>query len=975
MADNPFSVGRLLLNPDTWSSRSEFMKFGNSFFAKHTLIRRLSITAAFTLFFFAVLTAAFVAIALIFPNASHRGLGRSLLNAYGLFAFLVPAWLVWASTILLSPVFSSRAIFALNASVVPFFTLATGFYFSRDFARFAEISPVLIVLGRHGYSLTIVVLALTEAVAIGALAYKLFPQVFVRRKKVRSAVRRTGTGKQARTGEIFDYAGGQSGTAATAPFVVVRTPLYGEIPLMREPEMPNPVDDVVLEEVMRDMVPDPVQSAIGADGLEARDRLAENPAEEALTDSAIRDALESLSPALTDLDMILNDLLSETPYSSIKPAAIEPYAESTVLTDFTEPEALETCGELAVLTDFTEPEVLETCGEPTVLTDFAESEALETCGELAVLTDFTESEALETCGEPTVLTDFAESEALEPCGELAVLTDFAEPEALEPCGELAVLTDFTEPEALEPCGEPTVLTDFTEPEALEPCEEAAVLAEFVEPAAFNRPLPVPRSVPKGLADRYEIPIDGVLKAYPDGQYWIIDEATRDAARILKETLSEFNIEADVVGIRKGPVITMFEVLPAPGVKLSRIVNLQDNIAMRLAAASVRIVAPIPGKHAVGIEIPNARRNIVSFRELIDGEMKDKAEAGECAKKLEIPVILGKDITGEAVTIDLATTPHLLIAGSTGSGKSVCVNTMILSILYRCHPSDCRLILVDPKIVELNLYNDIPHLLAPVVTEPRRALQALQFCICEMERRYSCLDSMHVRDIKSYNVRIKEQRIAAEHMPYIVIVIDEFADLMATTGKELETTVARLAAKSRAVGIHLVLATQRPSTDVITGLIKSNVPSRIAFMVASQIDSRIIIDTTGAEKLLGKGDMLYSGTVDPFPVRMQGAFVSEEEVERVVDYVKTLGPPDYIEDEIFFDEEEDRDGEFLDGVEDPLYERATEIVCQQGRASASYIQRRLKIGYNRAARLVELMESRGIVGPAQGSKPRELLRAV
>jgi S-DNA-T family DNA segregation ATPase FtsK/SpoIIIE len=429
---------------------------------------------------------------------------------------------------------------------------------------------------------------------------------------------------------------------------------------------------------------------------------------------------------------------------------------------------------------------------------------------------------------------------------------------------------------------------------------------------------------------------------------------------------------------------MFEVLPAPGVKLSRIVNLQDHIAMRLAAASVRIVAPIPGKHAVGIEIPNIRRNIVSFRELIVGDFKDResknkaeAETGATAraKKLEIPVILGKDITGEAVTIDLATTPHLLIAGSTGSGKSVCVNTMILSILYRCHPAECRLILVDPKIVELNLYNDIPHLLAPVITEPKRALQALQYCICEMERRYSCLDSMHVRDIKSYNNRIKEQRIATEHMPYIVVVIDEFADLMATTGKELETTVARLAAKSRAVGIHLVLATQRPSTDVITGLIKSNVPSRIAFMVASQIDSRIIIDTTGAEKLLGKGDMLYSGIIDPFPVRMQGAFVSEEEVERVVDHVKTLGTPDYIDDEIFFDEEEDRDTEFLDGAEDPLYEKATEIVCQQGRASASYIQRRLKIGYNRAARLVELMESRGIVGPAQGSKPRELLRAV
>ena len=266
------------------------------------------------------------------------------------------------------------------------------------------------------------------------------------------------------------------------------------------------------------------------------------------------------------------------------------------------------------------------------------------------------------------------------------------------------------------------------------------------------------------------------------------------------------------------------------------------------------------------------------------------------------------------------------------------------------------------------------LISPVITEPKKAFQALQYCIYEMERRYNCLDSMGVRDIRSYNKRIKEREIAAEYMPYIVVVIDEFADLMATTGKELESTVARLAAMSRAVGVHLVLATQRPSIDVITGLIKANIPSRIAFMVASKMDSRIIIDMVGAEKLLGKGDMLYAGAVDPFPIRMQGAFISEEEVERVVDYVKSLGEPDYIDDEIFYDdEEENTDASLFSDGDDPLYEKALEIVFQQGKASASYIQRRLKIGYNRAARLVEEMEHHGLVGPAQGSKPREILR--
>jgi S-DNA-T family DNA segregation ATPase FtsK/SpoIIIE len=478
-----------------------------------------------------------------------------------------------------------------------------------------------------------------------------------------------------------------------------------------------------------------------------------------------------------------------------------------------------------------------------------------------------------------------------------------------------------------------------------------------------------RAVLKKKRVAYSVPFD-ILTSYPDGEYWIVDDTTRKSAVALKETLNEFHIEADVTGIRKGPVITMFEILPAPGVKLSKIVGLQDNIALRLAASSVRIVAPIPGKHAVGIEVPNQKRSIVSFRELIETDTPQ-------AKKMEIPVVLGKDITGEAQLLDLASTPHLLIAGSTGSGKSVCVNSIILSILYKRSPEEVKLILIDPKIVELKLYNDIAHLLSPVITEPKKAFQALQYCLCEMERRYALLDGMGVRDIKSYNRRIKERDIATEKIPYIVIIIDEFADLMATTGKELESTVARLCAMSRAVGIHLVLATQRPSIDVITGLIKANIPTRIAFMVASKMDSRIIIDQVGAEKLLGRGDMLYAGAVDPFPVRIQGAFVSEEEVERVVDYVKTLGEPEYIDEEMFVEDDEDGavdPGLFSDG-EDPLYEKALEIVLLAGKASASYIQRKLKIGYNRAARLVEDMEARGIVGPANGSKPREVIHHV
>ncbi len=464
-------------------------------------------------------------------------------------------------------------------------------------------------------------------------------------------------------------------------------------------------------------------------------------------------------------------------------------------------------------------------------------------------------------------------------------------------------------------------------------------------------------------ENYTIPINGILLDYPDGKYWEIDEETKKSAEILMKTLEEFKIKAELTGIKKGPVITMFEILPAPGVKISKIVNLSDNIALRLAALRVRIVAPIPGKHAVGIEIPNKKRNIVSFKELITLPAFQNS-------RYKIPIALGKDITGEAQIIDLVQTPHLLIAGATGSGKSVCVNSIINSILYKKKPEEVRLMLIDPKIVELKFYNDIPHLLTPVITDPKRAFQALQYCIDEMENRYALLDALGVRDIHSYNRKVKRERLTVKPLPYIVIVVDEFADLMATSGREMEATLARLAAMSRAVGIHLVLATQRPSIDVITGLIKANIPSRIAFMVASKFDSRIIIDSVGAEKLLGKGDMLFSAAWDPVPVRIQGAFLSEEEVEAITAHLKTLGEPDYIDEEIFFDEEEG-DG-YTEITEDPLMEKALEIVFAAGKASASFLQRRLKIGYNRAARLIEEMERRGIVGPQNGSKPREII---
>lgn len=494
-----------------------------------------------------------------------------------------------------------------------------------------------------------------------------------------------------------------------------------------------------------------------------------------------------------------------------------------------------------------------------------------------------------------------------------------------------------------------------------------------EDEPVSKPARKPTSAPRKRPVKYEIPIENVLEDHGDSSNFVVTEETKEDARILLETLKEFKIEAQIISIKKGPVITMFEILPASGVNVSKIANLAGNIALNLAAQSVRIVAPIPGKRAVGVEIPNQKRNIVGFRELIAAKNPDLDKAA-------VPFILGRDIEGDPQVVDVAKTPHLLIAGTTGSGKSVCVNSLISTILYKKRPDEVKMILVDPKVVELKIYNDVPHLLTPVITDPKKALQALQYCIDEMERRYSLLDQLKVRNIEGFNKAIKTSDFLADPLPYILVVIDEFADLMLTSSKQLEPAVSRLTAKARAVGIHLVLATQRPSVDVITGVIKANIPSRIAFMVSSYTDSRVILDEPGAEMLLGKGDMLFKPSWTPNLTRIQSAFLSDDEVERLVAEVKKTGEPDYIDDIIFHDDEEESmdlsfGGGSYGGSADSdanLMDRALAVVAETGKASASYLQRRLSIGYNRAARLIEEMEARGIIGPPNGSKPREII---
>ncbi len=430
--------------------------------------------------------------------------------------------------------------------------------------------------------------------------------------------------------------------------------------------------------------------------------------------------------------------------------------------------------------------------------------------------------------------------------------------------------------------------------------------------------------------------------------------------VLEETLKSFGVIAHVVNATQGPTVTRYELEPAPGTKVSKILNLTDDLKMALAAIDIRIEAPIPGKSAVGIEVPNKNTSAVHLRDVLESEKFQKARGG-------IPVGLGKDIAGEAVITDLAKMPHLLVAGSTGSGKSVCVNTLISSILFSRKPSEVQLILVDPKMVELSVYNGIPHLKVPVVTDMKKAAAVLRWAVREMEARYLTMATSGVRNISGYNEQYPESA-----MPLILIIIDELADLM-LVAPDVEESINRLAAKARAAGIHMVLATQRPSVNVITGTIKANVPSRISFAVATQIDSRTILDMAGAEKLLGKGDMLFNPIGASKPIRIQGAFISDEEVEELVAFVKQQGRPDY--DESITEETEQGTSEEAAAPaeeRDELLERAIERVMSEGQASTSMLQRRFRIGYSRAARLVDTMEEMKIIGPANGSKPRDIL---
>lgn len=459
---------------------------------------------------------------------------------------------------------------------------------------------------------------------------------------------------------------------------------------------------------------------------------------------------------------------------------------------------------------------------------------------------------------------------------------------------------------------------------------------------------------------YIIPTAFLHNSEPvDTETW--ESEIKKNSQLLVRTLADFGIESRVIAVNRGPVITLYEMQIAAGIKINRVVGLADDIAMALAAYRVRIVAPIPGKSAIGIELPNKKREMVTLGDII------KAKSYQ-DQKGSLKVGLGKDILGVPVMLDLKKQPHLLIAGATGAGKSVCVNSIITSIVYNYDPNFVRFIMVDPKMVELQLYNGVPHLLTPVITEPHLAPAALKWSIFEMERRYRLLASKNARDIVTYNEKIDKEKSKEEKLPFIIIIIDELADLMMVASKEIEGYITRIAQKARAVGIHLVLATQRPSVDVITGIIKANFPARIAFQVAQKTDSRTIIDQNGAEKLLGKGDMLYQSPMSSYPVRIQGAFISEDEIEDIVKHLRTLGEPQYIDIEasLFTDEE----GEFSE-EEDELFVDALKIVEETRKASASYLQRRLSIGYNRAARLIEKMEELGYIGPQQGSKPRDV----
>ncbi|MBB4857331.1 S-DNA-T family DNA segregation ATPase FtsK/SpoIIIE [Novosphingobium chloroacetimidivorans] len=501
---------------------------------------------------------------------------------------------------------------------------------------------------------------------------------------------------------------------------------------------------------------------------------------------------------------------------------------------------------------------------------------------------------------------------------------------------------------------------------------------------------------KDLFDKYELPSLELLKEPAPGSQKPIDKLSLERnARLLETVLDDFNVKGEITAVRTGPVVTMYELEPAPGIKASRVIGLADDIARNMSAISAR-VSSIPGRTVMGIELPNADRQMVSFREMVGSE-------AFASHKGMLPIILGKDIAGEPVVADLATMPHLLVAGTTGSGKSVGLNCILLSLLYRLTPAQCRLILVDPKVLELKSYDDIPHLLSPVVTEPPKAVRALKWAVEEMERRYRMMSELSVRNLASFNEKVRsaaakgkplgrrvqigfdpdsgeelyeENQLDYETLPQIVLIVDELADLMVTVGKEIEVLIQRLAQKSRAAGIHLIMATQRPSVDVITGVIKANLPTRISFAVTSRIDSRTILGEQGAEQLLGKGDMLYKPSSDPLK-RVHGPFVSDEEVEGVADYWRTQGKPDYVDAVT----EEPEDGGFgfedidaaSDNPDERKYRQVCHLVFENQKVSVSWLQRQMGVGYNTAAKWVERMEQDGYVGPANHVGRRDIYR--
>lgn len=471
---------------------------------------------------------------------------------------------------------------------------------------------------------------------------------------------------------------------------------------------------------------------------------------------------------------------------------------------------------------------------------------------------------------------------------------------------------------------------------------------------------------------YQFPSIDLLDESPGGNGGISQEAINQNVAILEKTLNDFGVKGHIAEVSIGPAITRYEFQPAAGVKVSRIVNLADDIALSMASAGVRIEAPIPGKPAVGIELPNKETTMVTLRELIESDVFQNSKG-------KLTVALGKDISGQPIVADLAKMPHLLIAGSTGSGKSVCMNALINSILYKASPDEVKFLMVDPKMVELGNYNGIPHLISPVVTDPKKAASALRWAVHEMERRYELFAHNGVKDMTRFNklsverrgtVASEEEKANYEILPYIVVLIDELADLMMVAPADVEDAICRLAQLARAAGIHLVVATQRPSVDVITGIIKANLPSRIAFAVSSQVDSRTILDMGGAEKLLGKGDMLFYPTGLPKPLRVQGVYVSDREIDGIVETIKIQGAPVYDESIAATPLEADSSGNGADDT-DELIPEAVKLFIENGTASISLLQRRFRIGYNRAARIIDQMEQLGLVGPYEGSKPRQI----